>query len=203
LHPLRSCCADVHHPGLDGAAQRVAVPLPTRATALASAFVGSQLTDSLGEVLEFDRLEIATDMEHSMAGQHTTRRAEALRNYILAAIPGWVAGIIIAVLLYRTAALPFWAGVFVVAAWVLTDLAMFPRMRRYYASERAARRIVGEEGVAISELAPRGFARVHGELWQAQVIAGSAAVREGDGVRVREIHGLQLVVERSPAPADR
>ena len=142
-------------------------------------------------------------MEHSMAGQHTTRRVEALRNYILAAIPGWVAGIIIVVLLYRTAALPFWAGVTLVAAWVLTDLAMFPRMRRYYSSERAARRIVGEQGVAISDLSPRGFARVHGELWQARVPDGSSAVREGDGLRVREIHGLELVVERAPAPTDR
>lgn len=138
-----------------------------------------------------------------MARQYTNRRGEALGNYILAAIPGWVAVLIIALLLYRTAALPLWAGVVLVAARVGTDLAMFPRMRRYYASEHAARRIVGEHGVAISDLAPRGYARVHGELWQAQVINGSAVIRQGDGVRVRDIHGLELRVERDPALIDR
>ena len=129
----------------------------------------------------------------------TTRNTSAghpWRTYILASIPGWAIAGVVALLLHRTAAMPWWAAVVIVAAWVLTDLAMFPRMRRYYSSEPSERRMIGEEGVAVSDVAPRGFVRVHGELWQACVRESGPAIREGDAVRVRDISGLELTVER-------
>ena len=117
------------------------------------------------------------------------------RTYVIASIPGWLVGVIVTVVLHRTMDLPALAAVLVILAWIATDLAMFPRVRRFYSSEPAARRMVGETGVTVSSVTPRGFARVHGELWQVRAADAQAALPEGAGVRVREIHGLELLVE--------
>jgi len=52
--------------------------------------------------------------------------------------------------------------------------------------------LVGAIGVAQQEIAPRGQVLVHGELWQAEAGTPIAA---GEHVRVREVHGLTLLVE--------
>jgi membrane-bound serine protease (ClpP class) len=55
-----------------------------------------------------------------------------------------------------------------------------------------AQGLVGEGGVALTALAPRGTVLVHGERWTA-VAAGPIAA--GTAVRVRAVHGLRLEVE--------
>ena len=122
-------------------------------------------------------------------------RTHAWLTYILASIPAWTVAAIVAVVLYRATDVPGWAAAAVVVVWIATDLAMFPRMRRYYTSEPAERRMVGESGIAVSPLSPRGFARVHGELWQVVLADPSTSLPEGRAVRVREVHGLELTVE--------
>jgi membrane-bound serine protease (ClpP class) len=52
--------------------------------------------------------------------------------------------------------------------------------------------LIGELGVARTELAPSGKVFVHGELWDARA-AGD--VRAGDSVRVRAVQGFELEVE--------
>jgi membrane-bound serine protease (ClpP class) len=57
--------------------------------------------------------------------------------------------------------------------------------------------MLGEEGVAVTELAPVGKVRVHGEYWDAVAQPG-AHVEPGGKVRVVGIKGLQLAVQADP-----
>jgi len=41
-----------------------------------------------------------------------------------------------------------------------------------------------------------GCIRVHGELWQAEVVRGDVSIERGEPVRIRGIKGLRLQVER-------
>ena len=55
--------------------------------------------------------------------------------------------------------------------------------------------LVGERGVAEEDLNPRGYVRVRGELWHAELIeSGAAKIPEGRGVLVREVRDLTLLV---------
>lgn len=53
--------------------------------------------------------------------------------------------------------------------------------------------MVGEIGVAIADLAPRGMVRVHGEIWQAE---GDEPIAKGEEVAVTEVIGLKLRVRK-------
>lgn len=136
---------------------------------------------------------------------HGTRRLTRDRHvwftYIAACFPGWTVAVLVTVALHRLADIAAWAAVVVVLAWIGTDLAMFYRLRRYYTPEPAARRIVEETGTAVSPLSPRGFVRVHGELWQATVAEPHQIIPEGAGIRVCDIDGLHLLVEPDSSPA--
>lgn len=58
--------------------------------------------------------------------------------------------------------------------------------------ETGAESMVGEEGVATTDLLPEGTVFVHGELWQA---SSATPVRKGEKVRVTRVQGLRIVVE--------
>lgn len=117
------------------------------------------------------------------------------RTYVLASIPEWI----VIAILSRAAAgwfeFPLWLAVLIVIAWIAKDLLMYPWMRRYYRSEPAHQRMIGEQGVALCTLDPAGFVRVHGEIWQADVAAPGAPVEAGARVRVQQVNGLRLVVD--------
>jgi membrane-bound ClpP family serine protease len=121
-------------------------------------------------------------------------------RYLVASLPGWLICFALTWMLVRWWNLPIWVGSLVLLAWVAADLAAFPRMRHFYESESAVRRMIGESGVAVSDIAPHGFARVHGELWEAR--ASSDWIAQGSAVTVCDVHGLLIFVERAAAPID-
>ncbi len=55
--------------------------------------------------------------------------------------------------------------------------------------------MVGSKGKAVSPLAPQGFIRIKGELWEAKLADGRADT--GEEVTVVEQDGLKLVVRKS------
>lgn len=55
--------------------------------------------------------------------------------------------------------------------------------------------IAGEPGEAITDLAPEGSVRVHGEIWQAAARTGS--IPRGSHITVVSLHGLKLLVDRT------
>lgn len=65
------------------------------------------------------------------------------------------------------------------------------------------RALLGEQGVAVSDLAPEGVVRVRGEQWTA--VAAEGNVRAGEKVRVLSVDGMRLEVlaeDASLAAAD-
>jgi membrane-bound serine protease (ClpP class) len=115
-------------------------------------------------------------------------------TYLLAHLPGWTAATVIAWALVALAILPVWVGVLLAAAVVAKDVVAYRTMRRYYTPEPSERRLVGQGGVAVTQLAPHGMVRVRGELWQARIVS-RVPVAEGALVRVRDVQGLLLIVE--------
>ena len=118
-------------------------------------------------------------------------------TYTLASVPGWTFAAIVALLLYQMAVLPGWMAVLIVAALIVTDLLKFPRVRRYYSSDPSELRIIGEQGIATTDLTPHGFVKVRGELWQGRTVDPAVSIRRGEVLSVRGINGLELVVERT------
>ena len=83
------------------------------------------------------------------------------------------------------------------ALWVLKDLALYPFVRKAYEprSGGGADALVGAVATARDPLDPEGYVRVGHELWRARVRGGT--VEKGGAVRVLEVQGLTLVVERA------
>jgi membrane-bound ClpP family serine protease len=118
------------------------------------------------------------------------------RTYLIANGPQWLLVAIVAWIAERYYDVAWWIGAGLVALWVLKDLLIFPVMRHYYRPVPSERRLVGSEGLTLSRLNPRGFVRVRGEIWQAEAANSAPEILEGTRVRVRDVRGLLVLVER-------
>jgi membrane protein implicated in regulation of membrane protease activity len=117
------------------------------------------------------------------------------RAYLIANSPEWILLVIAMWFAVRDFGVSWSMAASVLTLWVIKDLLLYPVMRRYYRATPAQQRMIGASGVALNPLAPRGFVRVRGEIWQAQIRDGTAPVAEGTKVRVRGIRGMLLFVE--------
>ena len=119
-------------------------------------------------------------------------------RYWLLQIPGWV------VLAGLVGAAHVWLGlsplaaVLVFAFWLAKDVALYPILRPHYVfRERDAhQKLLGERAVAQETLSPRGYVKVRGELWLAELAAKDARVVAGETVIVETVDGLMLKVRR-------
>jgi membrane protein implicated in regulation of membrane protease activity len=68
-----------------------------------------------------------------------------------------------------------------------------------FRSDDPAATLVGQRAVAQEELRPRGYVRLRGELWLAELSVESGAVLPGDEVMVVAIDGLTLRVAKRKA----
>lgn len=118
-------------------------------------------------------------------------------RYALFQVPAVAILVLILVLIRQWVDLPAWFFWGLVALWVAKDVILFPVTWRTYDRERPedTNSMIGARGVAEDQLAPSGYIRVHGELWQGEVVAGGPPIDRGEGVRVRGIRRLTLLVE--------
>lgn len=84
------------------------------------------------------------------------------------------------------------ATTLVSAAFFLFIVGMAVRSQRKPAIT-GAEGMLGEVGNALTEIAPRGKVRVHGEIWQAQ---SETPIAQGEQVRVVVVEGLQVRVAK-------
>lgn len=100
-------------------------------------------------------------------------------------------------LVHRWVDLPVWFVWGLVGLWLAKDAILFPFTWRAYDwdSPAGANTMVGLRGIAQERLAPSGYVRVRGELWRAEILAGTPPVDRGEAVRVLEVHGLKLLVQ--------
>jgi membrane protein implicated in regulation of membrane protease activity len=125
-------------------------------------------------------------------------------RYWLLQVPAW--GVIVALTLiaHRYFGLSLAWGASILVLWVAKDWAIYPMLKKHYRfrSDDASSALVGQRAVAQEELRPRGYVRVRGELWLAELDRGSEAVLRGEEVIVEAVDGLALrVVKRSTLSA--
>ncbi len=89
-----------------------------------------------------------------------------------------------------------WLYGVVAGLWIIKDVVMFPLVWRAYDRPRPgdAKSLVGTEGIAEERLNPSGYVRVHGELWQADVMGKKVPVEKGETVLIEGVYGLTLLV---------
>lgn len=122
---------------------------------------------------------------------------QVVMRYALFQIPGLVLLILILILVRRWVDFPpwfFWGPVFI---WIVKDAVLFPFVWRAYDWSRSkdVHSLVGTEGIVEKRLAPSGYIRVHGELWQAEMIREGLPIEKGEFVRIQGIRGLVLLVQ--------
>jgi len=127
-----------------------------------------------------------------------TWSAKVVIRYALFQIPGLAGFIVILLLVQRWVNLPSWLFWGFIALWLIKDAVLFPFVWRAYDRDRSKelQTIVGGEGIVEERLAPTGYIRVHGELWQAEGVGADVSIERGETVRIRGIKGLRLQVER-------
>ena len=130
----------------------------------------------------------------------TPTAAQTRRRYALYQIPGLLILVGVVMGLYRWAMLPGWTALALVVAWILKDAALYPWLRTAYEpdSRRVIERLIGLAGVAVEPLAPRGYVRVRGELWQAEPAEPDSAIDAGCAVTVHAIASDILLVRPVP-----
>ena len=126
--------------------------------------------------------------------------AQTRRRYALYQVPGLLVLVGVVVGLYRWAMLPGWGAVALVVVWMLKDAALYPWLRTAYEpdSRKAIERLIGLTGVAVEPLAPRGYVRVRGELWQAEPAEPDSTIDAGRAVTVHAIATDILLVRPLP-----
>ena len=109
--------------------------------------------------------------------------------------------LLIGAVLLAVFVLPFGWGIAVVAAAAALEVAeifFWVWLSNRYRIQVGAETLVGAPAVVVTPCRPSGQVRVQGELWQARCRQGADP---GETVRVIELDGLTLVVERE-VPGD-
>lgn len=123
--------------------------------------------------------------------------ARVVVSYVLHQLPALALLVLILTVVRQWVDIPGWVVSGLVSLWVVKDMALFPFVWRAYDPDRpvGANSIVGARGVAKNRLSPSGYVWVRGELWQAEVMGGYLPIDRGEGVQVRGIRGLRLIVQ--------
>lgn len=122
-------------------------------------------------------------------------RSTAFR-YFLLQVPGWILLTLCASALWAWNLVPGWLSAGIVAVWIIKDVALYPVVRSAFApSEPANARLIGRSAVALETIAPRGYVRLGGELWRAEMRDRRERVDAGAAVVVRGVEGLTLIVD--------
>lgn len=118
------------------------------------------------------------------------------RRYILFQAPSWLLAALAAGALERWAGLNWRIALGLWLAYVAKDFILYPFLRRAYEphTPAGAAALIGQTGTAVEELRPGGYIRIRGELWRAELAAGTTSVPSGARVRVLSAHGLTLTV---------
>ena len=119
-----------------------------------------------------------------------------LTRYLLYQVPGWLIATAVGILLHRWAELSGWTIAILLFAWILKDAALFRFLRTSYEPDRGSvmDRLVGLSGVTVESLAPRGYIRVRGELWTAELVDADTKLQRERTVIIDAVRGKTLLV---------
>jgi membrane protein implicated in regulation of membrane protease activity len=117
-------------------------------------------------------------------------------RYLMFSVPTWALAAVGAVALWHWLGVSAWLACAGWALWVIKDFVLYPLVKGAYERDikTGADSLVGKRGVVQRRLAPRGFVRVRGALWQAEIEPGKEPIEAGETVRILRARGLTLVV---------
>jgi membrane protein implicated in regulation of membrane protease activity len=121
----------------------------------------------------------------------------AVIRYTILQIPGLVLLVFGITVINRFVSIPLWLFFIIIAAWLLKDILLFPKVWRAYDPVSIAQieRLLGKNAVVVDRLNPAGYVRIRGELWKAEVNGHGAEVNTGKTVKVSSFKGMKLIVE--------
>jgi membrane protein implicated in regulation of membrane protease activity len=117
-------------------------------------------------------------------------------KYALLQVPAFALLTFLLLLAKHWVDLPSWFIWGLIVFWAVKDVVLFPLTWRAYDQDRSrgASSMIGAHGVAEERLAPSGYVRIGGELWQAEVAGGAPPIERGERVHIENILGLTLLV---------
>jgi len=117
-------------------------------------------------------------------------------RYGLLAIPGTVVLILVLIIAQHWVPIPFWLRITLILLWIAKEVILFPFIWRAYDHNRSevSSSMIGKRGLTREKLAPIGYIRVQGELWQAEIMPGEPSIEKDKWVRIKKIEGLKLFV---------
>jgi len=121
-------------------------------------------------------------------------------RYLVFQLPSWMLAAVVLGALAWFDTLPGWVAGALVAALVVKDLLLFPRLRRAYGPgpTDGAAAMCGALVEADTPLRPAGYVRFGAERWRARLKDSKGCVEAGETLRVCEVDRLTLLVEPCP-----
>ena len=120
-----------------------------------------------------------------------------LLRYWLLQLPGTALLVLLLVLFRDRLEIPTWMFWSIVTIWVAKDVLLYPLVWRSYdtAYPGTAHSMEGAYGVATERIDPKGYVRVRGELWRAELVDGVAPIDKGERVLVEMRRDFVLLVK--------
>lgn len=119
-------------------------------------------------------------------------------RYWLFQVPGWVILGALLIAAHESLGLSPLTAALVLGLWLVKDILLYPVLKPHYVfKEREAHHaLLGEKAVAQETLDPRGYVKLRGELWKAELVDDDSPVQRGESVVVKSVDGLTLKVRR-------
>lgn len=88
--------------------------------------------------------------------------------------------------------------VMIILFWILKDILIFPFVWKAYSHKDRdkSKTILNQHGVAVDTINPKGFVKINGEIWQAELVEPNDPINQGQPIEVVEIDGLKLKVRK-------
>ena len=126
-----------------------------------------------------------------------------LLKYSLMQLPGFFIIIVFLCVAAHLFPVPGWFVLCLILFWVAKDIILFPvTWRSYIPSEDPIEAMKGQSGIALEGLSPRGYIRVKGERWLAELAGGADSIEKDGVVRIVGMRGLTLLVRPEDGEED-
>ena len=118
-------------------------------------------------------------------------------RYLLLNIPGFLAFVLLLIVVQKWLSISDWIFWFLVACWAIKEIVLFPFVWRSYDCNRISMtgNMIGKFGIVKKRLDPYGYIKVDNELWRAEPFLTGITIEEGRKVLVKKRKGLTLYVE--------
>lgn len=117
-------------------------------------------------------------------------------RYTLLQIPVIAVLVVLLILSYDSKAISTQIIWIILLIWLVKDIILYPFVWRAYDPEyqKHDNPLIGQTGIAQENLNPSGYIKLNGELWRAKAIGENETIAKGEGIIVREVRGLTLLV---------